>query len=222
MKLIDRVGQRFGRLTVIEYAGNKRWLCRCDCGNPATVRTANLRHGTTMSCGCYRRQINAAQTPPSHRTHGLSRTPEYKTWKRMRNRCTNPACNEFPLYGGRGIKGEDRWQAFENFYADMGPRPSAKHSIDRYPDQNGNYGPNNCRWATAKEQARNLRVNRLITFNGDTKTLAEWAEINGWQPDCISQRLDKLGWSVERALTTPPLIYRRKLSQISSVQMVAP
>lgn len=133
-------------------------------------------------------------------THGLSKTTEYRTWNAMLQRCQNPKNTAFNRYGGRGIIVCDRWQLFENFYADMGPRPSPKHSIDRI-NNDGDYEPDNCRWATPHEQARNKRGNYLVEWRGEIKCLTEWSEVVGLTCDTIKRRLDS-GWSVERVMTT--------------------
>lgn len=127
------------------------------------------------------------------RTHGMAHTTEYNIWISMRDRCCNCKDEHFPDYGGRGIRVCERWRKFENFYADMGPRPSTGHSIER-KDNDGNYEPSNCVWATKKEQARNKRTTVRITFDGQTRPLAEWAEFLGLNYDLLRQRIyrDKL------------------------------
>lgn len=156
---IDLVGMRFGRLTVIELSqrkshGNLLWLCHCDCGGSKEVTGCNLKSGNSTSCGCFKRE-NVSKT---FLRHGQSRSgaTEYGIWKGMRKRCNNINSPRFKDYGGRGIAVYDRWRDFENFYADMGPRPSLQHSIDRI-DVDGNYEPDNCRWATHLEQRKNRR-----------------------------------------------------------------
>ncbi|MFI5113494.1 MAG: hypothetical protein ACHP7J_00015 [Terriglobales bacterium] len=119
-----------------------------------------------------------------------------------RYRCTNVNSPDYPDYSGSGVKVCERWLVFENFLADMGPRPSPQHSLDRFPNQNGDYEPGNCRWATIKEQNRNRKSNRPLTLNGETKLIIEWSELLGMSKNTIRARLER-GWSVERTLTTP-------------------
>lgn len=159
--LLDLTGQPFGRLTVTSRGpngkhGEVRWHCRCTCGNETLVYAGNLRSGDTRSCGCLSRELLVTRST----THGAARvgaeTPEYHAWHAMFQRCTNPHHASWEDYGGRGVTVCERWQSFENFIADMGPRPSPKHSLDR-TNNDGNYEPSNCRWATWNEQARNRR-----------------------------------------------------------------
>jgi hypothetical protein len=202
-RIEDITGQKFGRLTVLGFAGylsngrkasKQGWHCRCSCGGSTVARGSDLRAGKHKSCGC------------TIRRHGRSRTPEYIAWQSMRRRCTE--LRRWEYYGSRGIKVCDHWnESFEEFVAAVGPRPSPQHSIDRI-DNDGDYVPGNVRWATAKEQMRNTRMNRLLSFAGKTLTLVEWGERTHLGPVTISQRL-KRGWSIEDALTKPPQRYAR-------------
>lgn len=194
---LDLVGQRFGRLTVTERAGtsgeHSRWLCQCDCGNTHVVDSSALRRGASKSCGCLKLDIG----------HGAARrgrkTPEYFIWVSMRQRCGNPRNKGYPRYGARGIRVCDRWSAFEAFLADMGPRPSPTHSVERR-DNNGPYAPDNCHWATPKEQANNSRRNIEVTYLGRRMTLMQAVELAGSIPYPLAIRRVRKGWPIERAL----------------------
>lgn len=205
---VDLTGRRFGRLTVIGLAGKARagyvWNCRCDCGHDRAVLRASLTYGGTQSCGC--RHSDAARL--RHTKHGGSGTVEYGHWENMVRRCNYPKADGFEHYGGRGIAVCQRWRNFANFYADMGPRPSPKHSIERR-NNNGNYEPDNCYWATRKEQMRNMRRNHLVTFNGETLCISEWTEKLGLSINLLLHRL-KRGWSAEKALTTPIQVHSKR------------
>jgi hypothetical protein len=143
-----------------------------------------------------------------HRTHGMSYSRPYGIWRSMKERCLNKNSPAWRHYGGRGITVCDRWMEFENFYADMGD-PPAGMELDRI-DNDGPYTKENCRWATIKQQGRNRRTNRMITFRGETKCVTEWAESLGMRPSALIHRLDK-GWPVEEAMTAP--LVPRKLSR---------
>lgn len=196
-------GQRFGRLLVLKEAGRNKdksvlWLCRCDCGNEYSATTYLLRSGKSESCGC----LNRERIVESCRTHGLSNTPLWNSWRNMVKRTTDPKDTNYSYYGGRGISVCSEWrQSFEAFVRDMGPTHGDGLTLDRI-DVNGNYEPTNCRWATPLEQGRNKRNNRLLTFRGETMPLSAWAERVGVHHTVIRARL-RNGWSVERALTAP-------------------
>jgi hypothetical protein len=201
-KVLVLTGQRFGRLVAVKRRfkrGERRakWECVCDCGGVSLVRASDLRSGNTQSCGCKVRE-------GTHWTHGCKGTPEYVAWKHMKSRCYNEADKSYDRYGGRGIMVCWRWRrSFESFLADMGRKPSRKHTLERV-DVNGNYERRNCRWATMVEQARNKTNNHLITHAGRTKTLSEWAEEGAVSPQLFRTRLLRYGWPFERALYEPP------------------
>ncbi len=195
----SRVGLRFGRLIITGFGGRQNshqlFECKCDCGNTVRAMFSSLtrKKKSTKSCGC----LNAEQI----RTHGMTHTPEYDAWKQAIQRCTNPKSNQFKNYGGRGIKMCERWlNSFENFYADMGPQPAGT-SLDRI-DNNSDYSPDNCRWATPFEQQNNRRNNRLITHQGHTLSMSEWARKTGINRNTINSRI-RLKWPIEKVLTTP-------------------
>lgn len=166
----DITGRRYGRLVVVRYIGKngyiKMWECRCECGQTKGVRYHHLLQGRVQSCGC----LGTERRIAVHLKHGENRagnnvSPEYRCWAAMKSRCSNPKQISFPNYGGRGIAVCERWQqSFEAFLADMGRKPTPKHSIDRI-DNDGNYEPGNCRWATAKEQRSNQRKHQLQEMN---------------------------------------------------------
>lgn len=219
-KAKDVSGLKFGRLTAIERTGDKTihgylWRCSCDCGGDAVVVLSRLITGHTRSCGCLvKEQAKMAKRV----THGHTRmsnrasASEYHIWSTMKQRCLNPASASYSRYGGRGITVCPEWagdNGYANFFADMGKRPSDKHSLDRI-DTNGNYEPSNCRWATSEEQNNNRSGVRSIEWNGQTMTSAAWSRRVGISAMTIRSRLDK-GWSVERALTEPLNKTRRRI-----------
>jgi hypothetical protein len=165
--IVDHAGKKFGRLTMLSYADGQKWICDCECGNTVAVNTYRIIHGETKSCGC----LWIETIKKSNSTHGKSRTAEHSVWKGMRRRCLDSKDKAFKNYGGRGIQVCERWSKFENFLADMGNRPGKGFSLERI-DNNGNYEPSNCRWATALEQSRNKRNNIFVIYGGRKHALS--------------------------------------------------
>jgi len=187
------LGQKFNHLLVKELShkvgSSEYYMCICVCGKERIVKKDRIIIGAVKSCGCIRK-------PSSNIGHGCAKagneTPEYRTWKGIRKRCHNPKSVGYKNYGGRGIKVCDRWSKFENFLADMGQKPTPKHTIERR-DNNGNYEPNNCRWATVKEQNNNRRSNTKVTYNGQTKTISQWADELGFSWKTLYMRYKRHG-----------------------------
>jgi hypothetical protein len=198
--VVDISGEVFGRLTAIKKIGSQNghalWECICSCGNLHKAILGNLRYGFVSSCGCFNKE--------THTTHGLARTPEYRVWQDMKDRCSNKKNNYYKDYGGRGIRVCLRWQeSFEEFYKSVGPKPFLKAELDRINNNKGYY-PNNVRWTTSKENSRNTRRNRLITYKGETKCVSEWAEITGISKGAIKHRLN-VGWDISEVLEKPSI-----------------
>lgn len=207
----DHTGERYGRLIVLKfsYRGKRReshWLCSCDCGRQHVVSWGNLRAGTTRSCGCLHDEVAG----DSRRLHGKTGTRTYGIWKALKKRCLNPSGPKWDRYGGRGITVCDRWKAdFSAFLADMGECPAGR-SIDRI-DNNGNYEPGNCRWATATEQARNKSNNRRLNIDGTLLTITECSEQFGVTVETIEKRIAR-GVPVSAAVKTRTPIYATRVA----------
>jgi hypothetical protein len=203
----DLTGQVFTRLTVLSRAsstpqGKAMWRCRCECGAEVVTRAELLRRGKTKSCGCYIRDI----APHVRRSHGASSggklTPEYKTWLGVRRRCLDEKCVGYQGYGARGVKMHPEWASDYNaFLADVGPKPSPAHSIDRI-DPTGNYEPGNVRWILRSAQNRNKRRHLTVTIDGKEMLLIEACERFGADYFVVRSRLQR-GWDHYRALTEP-------------------
>jgi hypothetical protein len=212
-------GVRFGRITVTSseirsvisgYCKNGRPYrsyfvdAICDCGTILEIDSKSLESGNTTSCGCYIREIIKRGLSS---THGMSKTREYRIWQGMISRCENPNATEYHSYGAMGIAVCERWRnSFLMFYEDMGPAPTPKHTIDRFPNKGGNYGPDNCRWATMKEQNNNRKSNYLITYNGKTQSIMMWCEeLKIASPTTVYLRIWARKWDPIAAITTPKI-----------------
>lgn len=210
MALLDLSGRTFGRWQVLHRAesisvnGHTRsyWQCRCQCGTLKPVATTSLTRGASESCGCLKAEMAVKHGYAFKANRGGAKSKLYAIWTAMISRTDNPKHKNYHQYGGRGISVCERWKAsFSAFLEDMGDRPSDKHSIDRI-DTNGPYDPENCRWATSKEQSRNRRNTRNITWNGETRCLRDWSSELGFSKWVLEYRL-RTGWSIDEAFSTP-------------------
>lgn len=203
----DLTNSRFGRLVVLgereNRSGSIYWMCRCDCLREKWIRGKHLIHGSVVSCGCYKSESARKQMT----IHGMVDAPEFVIWCGMKNRCLHQGSTSWKNYGGRGIKVCDRWirgdgvkGGFECFYEDVGPRPSPKHEIDRYPDNDGNYEPGNVKWSLRKDQANNRRSCRILEFQGRRQSVKLWCDELGLNYPRVRARI-RLGWETEKALT---------------------
>lgn len=201
-------GSQVGRLTIIENIGYMTqgcnpyhifYKCVCSCGKEVLVRKDHLSSGATKSCGCLQNELVKKRATTHGHTVAKHPSKTYAIWCTMKTRCTNPSSKNYPTYGGRGIKVCERWlHSFENFLENMGEKPNGL-TLERM-NNNGDYTPENCKWATRKEQCNNTRRNRFILFNGRSQTLAQWAEEIGISSPTLCKRL-KRGWPVAQALT---------------------
>ena len=199
-------GQRYGRLVALSFVRHEKgkgpyWLFRCDCGTERIVMEASVKSGNTKSCGCLSLELSSIRGKATA-THGRSKTPEHISWLSMIQRCNWKDHPRFSEWGGRGITVCERWRKFENFYADMGDKPSPKHSIDRIDNSKG-YFPENCKWSTNKEQARNRRSSVIVEFQGREMCLKEAAELAGVPYTRTWKRYVEYGWTLDQALNAP-------------------
>jgi hypothetical protein len=188
LNIQDMIGKKFTNLTIlsegevhITKGGYKRRtvICQCDCGKTIKCQISPIISKEVKSCGCYSAKLAHDRMLYRNKTHGMAGKSEYNTWRSMKKRCYLKVHKSYKDYGGRGITVCDRWlSSFENFIQDMGTKPQGNYSLDRI-DNNGNYCPENCRWASPSEQGRNQRTNINITYQGQTKCIAEWAETIG-------------------------------------------
>lgn len=214
------IGKTFGKLTILSFGEPKTILgkkglpivknrtvnCSCSCGKLWTGNFSSIKLQKTKSCGCIYLESN--------KTHGLNKTSEYRTWCSMKERCLNLNNKDYKYYGGRGIKICDRWlNSFENFYEDMGNKPSKKHSIDRI-NVNGNYCPENCRWVTAKKQMNNTSKNTYVTYKGKTQSLPEWCDELNLNYNAIRPRFYRGKLTIEQAFENPLRIIDRQIKNI--------
>lgn len=203
IELEIKQGEVFGRLSIIEeldrHNERRMFSCLCECGTICTAMLYKMRSGATKSCGCLKRS-------GMHVTHGLTRgevPPEYRIWTAIKSRCFNPQATAYIRYGGAGIVMVQAWRDnYEIFFAYVGSRPSSIHSIDRFPNNKGNYEPGNVRWATPIEQANNQCTNIVITLNGRSLTVAQWARELDLNIYTLYQRVER-GWSDYDVLTKP-------------------
>ncbi len=199
--MLDLPNKIFGRLRVKDKAGrvnnNMTWNCVCICGREKIVATLRLTSGNVRSCGCLKLETQRTNSL----THGLSASNEYYAWSAMKKRCQKPTCKKYPYYGGRGIRLCKRWQKFAGFLADMGRRPSDAHTIERI-DNDGNYEPSNCRWATMLEQQQNKKNTIFVSYGGMNMSFS-----NAWRTSnsCVSQSTARArlarGWNIDDAFT---------------------
>lgn len=197
----DITGQRFGRWTVLAFEacvkGHAMFTCKCDCGTQMTVCGSRLRRGNSKSCGCARNE----QFGKRSTIHGHSNSPTYITWSSMISRCHQKNHDAYERYGAKGIRVCAEWREFKNFLADMGERPSARHTIDRIDNTKG-YSKDNCRWADMLDQQRNKSSNVIIEFNGIKGCISEVCEKFGISANIYHTRKRK-GWTLEEIFTTP-------------------
>lgn len=227
----ELTGEIFGRLKVISFTQSKKgdterskakrfWLCLCECGKYKEVAGTSLQQGNTRSCGCLSVEVKQVV----NLIHGNSRvgkmTAEYRAWLKMISRCYNKNHNSYENYGGRGIKVCDRWlNSFANFLLDMGQKPSASHSLDRFPNNDGDYEPGNCRWATKKEQENNKRRTIILKYKGVEKSISYWCDELGLRYGLVQNRL-QMGYSVEDALEKPILKKGYSRSKLFSEELL--
>ena len=197
----DLTGKKFNRLTALQFAfiekGKTYWNCICDCGKEKIVRADFLKYGRTKSCSCLNHEPKNIKI-----VHGMSNTKLYGIWSGMKSRCKNPNDNKYRYYGSRGISVCDEWENFEPFLEwsiDNGYTKGL--SIDRI-DVNGNYEPSNCRWTTMKEQQNNKRNNVLLTYEGETRSIAQWANELGVRFGLLYGRLKKYDWNLELVISS--------------------
>lgn len=208
---LDLTGRKIHRLTALKLTrkrGKRAWEVVCECGTRMVMVTEHFLRGKTKSCGCYAREIAPMRSSQNRTTHGFARTPIYNAWCAMMRRCYNKSSNRYRHYGGRGITVCARWHNVVNFVNDMSPRPDG-YSLDRI-NNDGNYEPSNCRWATRQQQIYNRQVTRRVAYRGEKRTMRELSQLCGLRPSILASRIFYNNWTVERAMSTPPRKTRRK------------
>lgn len=212
--LKDETGNKYGRLLVIERDLSKDhhdafWICKCDCGNISSVNGTMLRRGTSKSCGCLQRELLSKR----QKTHGETNTRIHNIWSKIKFRCFNNKSKDYSKYGGRGITMCEEWSKSYETFRDWSYANGYKENltIDRI-DNDGNYEPNNCRWATIKEQSRNTRYNRKYEYQGEMRCVVELAEIAGLSKYTLKYRLDN-GYTLENAMFTPLKKNKRRINK---------
>lgn len=204
-KVIDITGKTFGAWTVKNHVTGEKWLCQCVCGRIKELYKSSLLYGLSLCCGCLNKEKNrelGRRLQKFSLKHGKTGTPEYRAWQAAKNRCYNSKLKSYKDYGGRGITVCERWlNSFENFLEDIGERPSASHSLERI-NVNGNYSPDNCRWATKVEQAKNTRRNIYIEINGELKVVSDLCKEFGVLDKVVYARI-ATGWDPLKAVSTP-------------------
>lgn len=205
---LDLSGQKFGRLTAVRRGentkdGHAQWICRCACGKTVIVLARYLKSGHTRSCGCLQAEKASFAASRRNVTHGESAAPLYHVWQSMRARCNNPKHRNFSNYGGRGIKVCEEWDRSYTAFRDWAQRSGYRKGLqlDRL-NNNGGYSPLNCRWITPKGNSNNRRTSRYLEYNGERKSVAEWAAEKGISYQTLYSRITD-GWTVEKALTVP-------------------
>ena len=203
-----KIGRLYVQKLLHREGYNRFYKCVCDCGKEVEKSSVNLvqsRKARTGSCGCLKSEMLVKRNT----THGKYSLPEHRVWATMRNRCSNPNYEEYHLYGGRGIKCSKSWLLFENFYVDMGPRPTPKHQLDRKNNEKG-YEKGNCFWVTAKQNQRNRRDTLMVIFKGVEMPLAELADKAKIDYHAAYWRHFR-GWSPEKIFSTPSRKQKAKL-----------
>ena len=193
---VDLTGKKFNLLSVVEYTGKSMWICRCECGKLKTIHRSNLKKA--KSCGCQKDRLIGLK----NKKHGLCGTSEYAAWNGMKTRCLNPRCDSYQHYGARGIRFCEEWSKFENFFRDMGKKPSPEYTLDR-KDVNKDYCAENCKWSSPIEQERNKRCTRFFELDGVRLSLGEWAERTGINYQTLYSRVTTKKWSFEKAISKP-------------------